>query len=240
MGAETDEPKPGFDQWVSFRGQGTYLPNPNGLNINGKKVPQKGYITDELTDYALDWLRTLRREQPYFMYLSHKAVHAEFIPAERHKGRYKDAKFVYPPTMAESGEMAQHRPMWVQNQRNSWHGVDYPYHSTLDIAEYYKRYAETLLAVDESVGRVLEALKKRGELESTLVIYMGDNGFAFGEHGLIDKRTAYEESMRVPLLARCPELFRGGRTVKQVVAGLDIMPTVLALRASPRRRDSMG
>ena len=227
MGAETDTPQPGFDQWVSFKGQGTYLPSPNGLSINGRKVRQKGYITDELTDYALDWMGTLPKEQPYFMYLSHKAVHSDFVPAERHKGRYKDAKFNYPPTMAESGEMAQHRPMWVQNQRNSHHGVDYPYHSTLDLAEFYKRYAETLLGVDESVGRVFDTLRKRGELDSTLVVYMGDNGFAFGEHGLIDKRTAYEESMRVPLLARCPELFRGGQTVKQVVAGLDIMPTVL-------------
>ena len=233
MGAETDEPKAGFDQWVSFKGQGTYLPNPNGLNINGRKVPQKGYITDELTDYALDWLATLPRNQPYFMYLSHKAVHSNFEPAERHKGRYKDAQFVYPPTMAESGEMAQHRPMWVRNQRNSHHGVDYPYHSTLDLSEYYKRYAETLLGVDESVGRVLSALDQRGQLDSTLVVYMGDNGFAFGEHGLIDKRTAYEESMRVPLLARCPELFRGGRTVKPIVAGLDIMPTVLAASGVP-------
>ena len=228
MGAETDEPKPGFDQWVSFKGQGSYLPNANGLNVNGKKVPQKGYITDELTDYALDWLGTLPKDQPYFMYLSHKAVHSAFVPAERHKGKYKDAQFVPPPTMAESGQMAEHRPMWVQNQRNSHHGVDYPYHSTLELGEYYKRYAETLLGVDESVGRVLAALEKRGQLESTLVIYMGDNGFAFGEHGLIDKRTAYEESMRVPLLARCPELFKGGQTVKAVVAGLDIMPTVLS------------
>ena len=65
------------------------------------------------------------------------------------------------------------------------------------------------------------------QLDSTLVIYMGDNGFAFGEHGLIDKRTAYEESMRVPLLARCPELFSGGRKVIPMVANLDIMPTVL-------------
>ena len=191
MGAETDVPKPGFDQWVSFRGQGTYLPSPNGLNVNGKKVPQKGYITDELTDYATDWMRTLPKGQPYFLYLSHKAVHAEFQPAKRHEGTYKDATFVYPPTMAAEGEMAQNRPTWVKNQRNSWHGVDYPYHSTLDIADYYKRYAETLMAVDESIGRVFDALKARGELDSTLVIYMGDNGFAFGEHGLIHKRTAY-------------------------------------------------
>ena len=241
-------PQPGFDHWVSFRGQGTYLPNPNGLNINGKKVPQKGYITDELTDYALDWLSSSPKEQPYFMYLSHKAVHAEFEPAERHKGRYKDAKFVCPPTMPATGEMAQHRPdVGAEPAQLAGTAWTIPYHSTLDIAEYYKRYAETLLAVDESVGRVLTRCEKRGELDSTLVIYMGDNGFAFGEHGLIDKRTAYEESMRVPMLARCPELFSGGRTVNEVVAGIDIMPTVLgrgrrtnAARASTAGTSSPG
>ena len=227
MGNEGDDPQPGFDHWISFRAQGTYNPSPSGLNINGKRVPQKGYITDELTDYALEWLDSLPKNQPYFLYLSHKAVHAEFEPAPRHKGMYKDAKFIYPPTMAADGPMAQHRPMWVQNQRNSWHGVDYPYHSDLDVGDYYKRYAETLMGVDDSIGRVLDALKARGELDSTLVIYMGDNGFAFGEHGLIDKCTAYEESMKVPLLARCPELFRPGSAVTEIVANLDIMPTVL-------------
>lgn len=227
MGDVGDDPQPGFDHWVSFRGQGTYLPSADGLNVNGKRVPQKGYITDELTGYALDWLRSLDRNQPYFLYLSHKAVHSDFIPAERHAGRYKNATFVPPATMAATGRMAQHRPMWVQNQRNSWHGVEFPYHSDLDVGEYYKRYAETLLAVDESCGRILKELESRGQLDSTLIIYMGDNGFAFGEHGLIDKRTAYEESMRVPLLARCPELFQGGQKVAPVVANLDIMPTVL-------------
>ncbi len=227
MGNGGDEPQAGFDKWVSFLGQGSYLPVRNGLNVDGKKVPQKGYITDELTDYALEWLNGIPKNQPYFMYLSHKAVHSEFIPAERHKGHFAGKKFVPPATMAESGDMARGRPRWVQDQRNSWHGVDFPYHSDLNIAEYYQRYAETLLAVDESVGRLLEALRKRGELDSTLVIYMGDNGFMFGEHGLIDKRTAYEESMRVPMLARCPELFKGGQVVEKMVANLDVMPTVL-------------
>ena len=63
---------------------------------------------------------------------------------------------------------------------------------------------------------------------------MGDNGFAFGEHGLIDKRTAYEESMRVPMLARCPELTRtGGRVVPEVAANIDVMPTVLEAAGVP-------
>ena len=118
------------------------------------------------------------------------------MPPEKHKGKYKDKEFVYPKTMADSDEYAQHRPTWVHNQRNSWHGVEYPYHSDLNIANYYKEYVETLAGVDDSVGLVLDELRRRGELDSTLIIYMGDNGFAFGEHGLIDKRTAYEESMR--------------------------------------------
>lgn len=231
MGNEGDAPQPGFDHWVSFRGQGSYLPVADGLNVDGKRVPQNGYITDDLTNYALNWLRKQTKEKPYFLYLSHKAVHADFVPPEKYRDKYRDEAFVFPKTMASSGEYAQDRPTWVKNQRNSWHGVEYPYHSKLDIAEYYKQYMRTFAAVEDSTQKILDELEKRGELDSTLIIYMGDNGFAFGEHGLIDKRTAYEESMRVPLLARCPELFGKGRTVERLVTNLDIMPTVLEAAA---------
>lgn len=226
MGGESDAPQPGFDRWVSFRGQGTYLPSANGLNVDGKAVPQRGYITDELTDYAMDWLRQRSSQRPFFLYLSHKAVHSDFVPAERHKGRYADKPFIAPPTMAETTAEVSGRPMWVHNQRNSWHGVDFPYHSDLNIADYYRRYAETLLSVDESVGRIMSLLRERQLLDSTIVMFMGDNGFAFGEHGLIDKRTAYEASMRVPLLMAGGGL-PTGRIVQQVVANIDIAPTIL-------------
>jgi N-acetylglucosamine-6-sulfatase len=224
MGIETDRPQPGFDRWVSFKGQGHYLPHEDGLNVDGKKVPQKGYITDELTDYALDWIGKRDTKKPWMMHLAHKAVHAEFIPAERHKGRYDKETFRYPDSMKPG---VPGRPMWVENQRNSWHGVGYPYHGTLDIGDYYKRYMETLLAVDEGIARIMDLLAKRGELDDTLILYMGDNGFMFGEHGLIDKRAAYEESMRVPMLMRCPSLFGAG-TVDEVVANIDVAPTMLA------------
>jgi len=226
MGGESDAPQPGFDRWVSFRGQGTYLPSKNGLNVDGKAVPQRGYITDELTDYAADWLKARSKDRPFFLYLSHKAVHSDFVPAERHKGRYADKPFVPPQTMADTPANYDGKPMWVRNQRNSWHGVDFPYHSDLNIAEYYRRYAETLLSVDESVGRIMALLRERALLDSTIVMFMGDNGFAFGEHGLIDKRTAYESSMRVPLLMAGGGL-PAGREVEEVVANIDIAPTVL-------------
>ena len=102
----------------------------------------------------------------------------------------------------------------------------FPYHSALDIEGYYKRYNEALSAVDDSIGRVMGKLAEMGVADETLVIYMGDNGFMFGEHGLIDKRVAYETSIRVPMLMHCPELFEGGTVVEQVVANIDIAPTV--------------
>lgn len=225
MGGHFDDPQRGFDYWVSFKGQGSYFPEENGLNVNGKQVEQKGYITDELTDYALDFLKNQKKNKPFMLYLSHKGVHGDFVPAERSKGMFKDHTFNPPLTM----QIGTHKgaPMWLQNQRNSWHGVEFPYHTSLNIGEYYKRYAETLYGVDESVGRILDYLKEQGLLESTLIIYMGDNGFQFGEHGIIDKRTAYEASMRVPMLAYCPELIKPGTVVKEVVANIDIAPTIL-------------
>ena len=230
MGGHSDEPRPGFDHWVSFRGQGHYLPpKPDyTLNVNGKRVKQKGYITDELTDYAVQWLETRReRDKPFFLYLSHKAVHANFTPAERHEGEFKDLPFKRPKTEPRITDNANNRPRWLRDQRNSWHGVDFPYHSELDIEQYYKRYCEALCAVDDSIGRVMGQLRKMGVFDDTLVIYMGDNGFMFGEHGLIDKRVAYEASIRVPMLMQCPSLFKGGQVIERVVANIDIAPTVM-------------
>lgn len=229
MGGASDDPRPGFDHWVSFRGQGRYYPRKGWtLNVNGERVPQKGYITDELTDYAIDWLTDGRdKQKPFFLYLSHKAVHAGFDPAERHKNLYQDVDIRPPASQANTPENYRGKPRWVKDQRNSWHGVDYPYHSTLDVKEYFRRYCQALAGVDDSVGRVMQWLEDNGLKDDTLVIYMGDNGFLFGEHGLIDKRNAYEESMRVPMLVHCPAVVEAGSVVEGVVANIDIGPTVL-------------
>lgn len=233
MGGHSDDPQPGFDRWISFKGQGDYLPD-NGkgvrhtLNIDGQQVERKGYITDELNAYALDWLKHQNGQQPFFLYLSHKAVHADFIPAKRHEGTVSRDAIRLPDSMADTPENYEGKPRWTKDQRNSWHGVEFPYHSTLDVVDFKLRYNETLSAVDEGIGEILATLQKQGMLDNTIVVMMGDNGFLFGEHGMIDKRSAYEESMRVPLIA-----FGGGmpkgRVVNQMVANIDLAPTFLAL-----------
>lgn len=238
MGGDSDAPQPGFHHWVSFAGQGNYWPDQvvgetangqgNVLNVDGKHVPQTGYITDELTQYSLDWLRKGRdKTKPFFLYLSHKALHADFKPATRHIGQYAKVPFPDPDTMADTPQNYDGKPMWVRNQRNSWHGVDFPYHSKLGMEGYRRAYAETLSAVDESVGEIMAYLRKAGLEKNTIVIFTSDNGFMFGEHGLIDKRNAYEESIRVPLIAYAPGLFPAGTRVNQLVANIDFAPTFL-------------
>lgn len=230
MGGDSDAPQRGFDRWVSFRGQGSYVPTADGLNVDGRRVPQRGYITDELTEYALDWLGQRKSKRPFFLMLAHKAVHSKLVPAPRHQGRYAKATFRPPRSMAPSEAQQSLRPLWVRNQRNSVHGVEFPYQDPqAKLAEYFQRYAETLLSVDESLGALVDHLRARKLLDSTVILFMSDNGFAFGEHGLIDKRTAYEESMRIPLILSCPELFEQGRVVPALTANLDIAPTVLDL-----------
>jgi len=239
---DLDEPQRGFDHWVAFRGQGTYYPDGHGttrvvpqtrydgFNINGKKrVPQKGYITDEITDYALDWLGSRdRQEKPFFMYVSHKAVHSDFVPRDEDRNIYKDKPWKLPPTFANTPENQRGKPRWLIDQRNSRHGVDYGYNlEDFEVETYYKRYCEALTAVDDNLGRVIDYLEKHDMLSNTLLVYMGDNGFQFGEHGLIDKRTAYEASIRVPLLMHLPDDMKTISSIKQVVANIDIAPTLL-------------
>ncbi|MDP6718251.1 MAG: sulfatase-like hydrolase/transferase, partial [Pirellulaceae bacterium] len=187
------------------------------------------YITDEITDYAIEWLnsRVKGSGKPFCVYLSHKGVHGMFHPAERHAGRYQDKKLPIPKTMANTPENYKDKPRWLKDQRNSWHGVDFAYHQDTNIEEHYRLYCEALLSVDESIGRVRKWLEDNSLAENTLVMYMGDNGFQWGEHGLIDKRTAYEASIRVPLLGVCPKLWKSGTTLDQVVANIDIAPTIL-------------
>jgi arylsulfatase A-like enzyme len=249
MGNDSGDPQPGFDHWEAFKGQGEYY-NPR-LNTNGQWIQYADsvYVTDLLTHHAIDFIdQQTKNHQPFMVYLSHKGVHDNFQPAKRHKGCYRDKPLVYPasfnmpkygittpPTIDSlTGKAASGKdfygenmmPNWVKNQRESWHGVDYSYHGR-PWETQVRNYCETLRSVDESIGTVLDYLVEKGLDKNTIVIYMGDNGFAWGEHGLIDKRQFYEESVRVPMLVWAPGLFPGGEVVEKMVQNVDIAPTLM-------------
>lgn len=239
---DDDSPQRGFDHWVAFRGQGTYYPDGHGttrvvpqtaydgFNINGeKRVAQQGYITDELTDYAIEWFEERDApNKPFFAYISHKAVHSDFVGRDGERGKYKDSPWTAPITFANTEENRRGRPRWLIDQRNSRHGADFGYNlNDFNVEAYAKRYCEALTAVDDNIGRVMEYLKQHDLYDNTLVIYTGDNGFQFGEHGLIDKRVAYEESIRVPMLMQYPAALEAGKKVEQLVSNIDLAPTLV-------------
>ena len=240
MGFDTDAPREGFDKWVSFKGQGTYFPTEllsperlaagdrQMLNVDGTAVKRTGYITDELTDYAMNWLEKGRdTSKPFFLYLSHKAVHSDPLPPERYKNQYSKLDIKLPASMANTPENNAGKPLWVQNQRNSWHGADFPYHTDNPMTEQVRDYYRTLSPVDDSLGRIMAYLKKNKLDENTMVVFYSDNGFMIGEHGLIDKRNAYEPSVRVPMIVWAPGMVPKGVTNTAVVRNLDLAPTFL-------------
>ena len=230
MGGYSDEPQQGFDYWSSFRGQGVYV-DPT-FNTNGEQKKVSGYVTDIITGKAVEFLRA-PKDKPFCLYVSHKAVHAEFRPADRHKGCYSGKTYPHPASMADTDGNYCGKPAWVRAQRHSWHGVDGMYNKETDFDTFTRDYCETMRAVDDSVGRIVEALRERGQLESTLLVFTSDNGFQFGEHGLIDKRTMYEASIRIPCIAHCPEFIKAGTKCNELALNIDFAPTFLEAAGLP-------
>jgi len=232
MGHDDDSPRSGFDYWASFKGQGVYV-DPT-LNINGQRKTFTGYNADVLTKLCVDWLKEGRdSDRPFFMYLSYKAVHYPFQPADRHRGRYKDKPIDYPHTMARTERNYRTQPRWVHDRRYSIHGIDHmetgPFDKdpVPDFDDLYHGYAEAVHSLDENIGKLLTYLTQSCLAEDTLVIYMGDNGFHLGEHGFYDKRDAFETSIRVPMLAWAPGRLEPGSEITPMVQNIDIAPTIL-------------
>jgi len=229
----TAGPRPGFDYWLSFRGQGVYV-DPQ-LNENGREFKAQGYMTDLLTQAAVDFLKR-PRNRPFSLCLWHKAVHGPFTPADRHKDLYRDVELPEPPSFRDTFEG---KPAWqralVRPGGKAKDEAGEPVPPSIPPEKWNPRgedrlnYYRALAAVDDSVGRVLATLKETGQLDNTVVIFAGDNGFFMGEHRRGDKRLAYEESLRIPLLMCGPGVAKPGSTREQMVLNIDMAPTLLDL-----------
>lgn len=237
--AESKSPRKGFDYWCSFSGQGNY--NGNLLNINGEEIRNDGYITDELNQYALDFINK-NSDRPFCLYLSHKAVHQPFTPPKRDQGLYQDAPINEPPSWQDNMES---KPAWQRIQVSMERRLRIrdselnrilpeksrkarPWNPKTGIGNQ-KDYLRCLTAVDQGIGKIYAMLRDKDLLDHTVIMFAGDNGFFHGEHGKGDKRLAYNESMRIPLVMRYPKLAKAGQSVSKIVLNADIAPTFLEL-----------
>jgi len=239
MGEMNDAARPGFDYWISHKGQGDY--NDNTFNINGEEKLVPGYYTNVVTDMAVDWLGEQSGDEPFLLILGHKAAHCPFTPEEQYATIYDDIPVPYP----DSAFQLEGKPEWVSERIATWHGIygplygwreDFPDTSPegVDRFEAFVRaYTATIRSIDDSTGRVLEALEAKGILDDTLIVFAGDNGMFVGEHGMTDKRTMHEGSIRIPMLARYPRLIEPGTVVEEMVLNVDLAPTILEVCGAP-------
>ena len=239
-------PRPGYDRWVSFRGQGKLM-DPE-LQEDDQRHVVPGYVTDLLNERALHFVER-SRQRPFALFLAHKAVHPDvfqrqdgtidpdslggYVPAPRHRDLYRGQTFPLRPNALPAEVVGRAQPALAaalaQKGKTrpagpSWESIH------AGTQEEIRLRAAMMAAVDEGVGQLLSSLDRSGALDRTLIVFVSDNGYFFGEHGLgPERRFAYEEGIQTPLLVRYPPLVKPGTTIEALTLALDIAPTAIEI-----------
>jgi arylsulfatase A-like enzyme len=236
----------GFDYWNVLPGQGKYF-NPE-MDEMGERKTHTGYVTDIITDFALDFLRERPPERPFCLLYHHKAPHDEWEYDPKYADLYNDFAIPEPETLyddysnrgeavkrvtqkigmrhAQFEEETRHLKGWVRKAQQ--------------YQIYMKKYLRCVESIDANIGRVLDYLDKSGLTEDTIVIYTSDQGFFLGEHGMYDKRFMYEESLRVPFVVRYPRQIKAGGVNDDIVVNVDFAETFLDYAMVPIPKDMQG
>jgi arylsulfatase A-like enzyme len=233
----------GFDEWQVFLDQGEYV-DPQLLSADGLRVVP-GYATEIVTDLALEWLDGLEGDDPWCVLVWHKAPHRPWTPDPARQR-----------TPSSSGEAAGSGPIPVPAtfdddyatrsssarraaMRIAEHlteedlkqdpppGLSYDELALWKYQRFMEDYLECVASVDDNVGRIVDHLRDRGDLDDTLLVYASDQGFFLGDHGWFDKRFMYEESLRMPVLLSYPRLLAGGGVLDGIVSNVDWARSIL-------------
>ncbi len=233
MGEDDDSPRPGFDHWITHKGQGNYYDTE--LNIDGQRQTIPGYYTTVVTDLALQWLNQQSADRPFCLILGHKAPHTPYTAEPAYAHLYDHIPINYP----DSAFQLAGKPDWIVQRLDTWHGIYGPLYgfrekfpnrqadSVSDFARFVRAYVATVNSIDNSVGRLYAALANRQLLDNTIFVFAGDNGSLLGEHGMTDKRTMHEPSIRIPFIVRFPPLIPAGTVVTEQVLNIDLAPSLL-------------
>jgi N-acetylglucosamine-6-sulfatase len=224
---------PGWDDWEAFAHNTSgwyynYVLNENGV-IRSYGAAPGDYSTDVLRDKALSFI-SANADRPFFLVYAPRAPHNNWIAAPRHLGFYKDEPVVHSPNFNE--EDVTDKPVW-------WRTT--PPRKVTDADAVHRREWDTVLALDDAVRGIHNQVQTLGLMPNTIIMFMTDNGYAFGEHRYIGKACAYEECSRTPLLVKFGS-HEEGWTFPQLIGNEDLAPTIadLAGTAAPTRTDGQS
>lgn len=250
MGEDDDSKRPGFDHFVTHRGQGKYFDTEFRAN-DGERKLVPGYYTTVVTDMAIDWMEEQEdSDKPFLLMLGHKAPHSFYFPEPKYEKAFDHVRVPYPQTAFQLDD----KPKWIKQRLSTWHGIygplfdwrkEFPDTSAAGMLHFenmVRAYWGTLLSVDDSVGRIYEYLQRSGQLGNTLFIFTSDNGLLEGEHGMVDKRTGHEPSLRIPLVVRYPELVspKFPKVIEAQTLTLDFAASILEICEAPPLEKTQG
>ncbi len=243
----------GFDAWTILPGQGDYF-DPTFLDAQHDRrnpIKKKGYVSEIITRMAEQAIRSRAPGKPLAIFVHHKSAHIPFLCDARDRDWLADEVLPEPATLRDgwqgrSAMRTAHNKVpniEMLHKRFDENGIKLPGKTRhtdpaekgLSVQErnvrryqyYLKAYLRTARSIDRSMGELLQVLDEEDMTENTAVVYMSDQGFYLGEHGMSDKRWAYEESMRTPLIVRFPGGVRN-RKVEAFALNVDLAPTLLA------------
>jgi arylsulfatase A-like enzyme len=232
----------GFDYWNVLPGQGAY--HDPVMIENGEEKQFDGYVTDIITDKSIDWLDQREADKPFFLMCHHKAPHRSWQPAERYADLYEDETIPTPLSFdddysnrAKAAAAAKMRMSDLSDfdlKQPVPEGLTEEEEKHWRYQRYIKDYLRCVAAIDENVGRLLDYLDAEGLTENTLIIYTSDQGFFLGDHGWFDKRFMYEESLRMPFIARFPQEIEAGSTTASIATNVDFAQTFLDVAGLPQ------
>lgn len=211
---------PGWDRWVSFVRSEFFNYE---LSVDGTAVlhgeAASDYSTDVLADEVVSFIQSTRG--PLFALFTPYAPHLPATPAPRHLDAFADLPRWRPPNYNERN--VSDKPAWLQ----AFKRLTKDERRQLDAVRLDR--LRSLLAVDEAVGRIVDALEATGRLSDTVIFFLSDNGFALGEHRRRGKMAPYEESIRVPMVVRYDPLTGAPGTDENLVLNIDVAPTAADL-----------
>jgi arylsulfatase len=205
------------------------------------------HVTERNKRDALEFLQGRPKDKPFVLSVSFFATHAQDNHPDQYRYQPASEKFYMddsiPVPETASDEFFRSLPYFLATDANEgrirWH---WRFDSPEKYQKYMKAYYRMLTELDMAVGEIVAELKKQGIYENTLIIFMGDNGYFHGEHGLADKWYPYEESIRVPLIVHDPRLSVKNRNIAndKFVLNIDIAPTVLSAAGLPVSETMQG
>lgn len=239
----------GFDHWNILPGQGAYY-DPEFITAAGRKK-YTGYCTDLIGDFSLEWLKGRDTTKPFFLMCHHKAPHRPWQPSPKYAKLFEGMEIPEPDNLLDKhvGMAASSAAVKMRVGEDSTKTdlkVDRPAGLEGEALKkwayqlYIKDYLRCVQSVDDNVGRVLDYLEAEKLAENTLVIYTSDQGFFLGDHGFFDKRLMYEESLRMPFLARLPGVTKPGSVSDEMVLNVDFAATFLELAGRAKPAEMQG